>query len=303
MDLQVESSWFEDAVLGRTIIVFLLAAVALAVSAATARASITLGQLAPTTNTGFCNSNDDRLDPTVTSGNTYVVPGAGTLTSWSTNAGANTGQEMTMKVFRRVSEPDEYAVVGHDGPRDLIQNSLNSFTTGIAVKAGDVLGLNSPTTGTAATYCDFPAMGESYPFHSGDLADGQSASFTDTQLGDRLNISAVVVPSNGFSIGAVQRSRKSGTATLTVSVPGPGELVTSGAGLTTAAPGAVPSTAVAGPGDVQILIRATGAKGKKLKKKGKVSVTPSVTYTPSGGDAATQATAVTLKLKHKKKHH
>jgi hypothetical protein len=41
----------------------------------------------------------------VTSGNTYVVPGAGTITSWSHNAVAGPDQTLTMKIFRKVADP------------------------------------------------------------------------------------------------------------------------------------------------------------------------------------------------------
>jgi hypothetical protein len=301
MDLQVESSWLDHAFLGRVMIVFCLAAIALAINPVTARASITVGQLAPTTSLGFCNATFDRLDPSVTSGNSYAFPAAGTVTFWSTNAGPNTGQKMIMKIFRTVSEPDTYSVVAHDGPRDLTQSTLNTFSTSIPVRAGDLLGLNSFTAATSMTYCAFPVAGDPYLFRSGDLTDGESASFADSQPDERLNISAVFTPSNAFMIGAVRRNKKIGTATLTVSVPGPGELVVTGSGLTTAAPGGVSSTAVAGAGDVQVLVAATGAKRKKLKKKRNVSVAPTLTYTPTGGDAATQTTAVKLKLKRKKR--
>lgn len=301
MDLQVENSWLDGAFLGRLMIVFCLAAIALAINAVTARASITIGQLAPTASLGFCNATFDRLDPSVTSGNSYAFPAAGTVTSWSTNAGPNTGQKMIMKIFRRVSEPDTYSVVAHDGPRDLTPSTLNTFSTSISVRAGDLLGLNSFTAATSMTYCAFPVTGDPYLFRSGDLTDGASASFAGSQPDERLNISAVFTPSNAFTLGAVQRNQKAGTATLTVSVPGPGELVVTGAGLTTAAPGGVSSTAVADAGDIQVLIAATGAKRKKLKRKRKVSVAPTLTYTPTGGDAANQTTSVKLKVKRKRK--
>jgi hypothetical protein len=269
------------------------------VGAPGAEASITLGQLAPSPGTGFC-AGFDRVQPSVSSGNGYVVPAAGTITSWSTNAGANAGQHMAMKVFRNVSG-NTYSVVGHDGPQPLTENTLNTFAASIAVKAGDVVGMDTPSTGSDATYCDFPVIGDSYLAHTGSLSDGASAPFNVTQPDDRLNITAVFVPSNVFSFGGIRRNTKAGTATLAVELPGPGELTISGAGLTAAAPGALPSTAVSGPGEVQVLIRATGAKLRKLRKKGKVALSANVTYTPSGGDASAQAEAVPLKRKLKKR--
>ena len=68
------------------------------------------------------SADTDRAQPSVISGNSYVVPATGgitawTLTSWSHNAAADLGQELTMKVFRKVADPLTYTVVGHDGPR------------------------------------------------------------------------------------------------------------------------------------------------------------------------------------------
>lgn len=53
----------------------------------------------------------------MSSGNTYVVPAAGTLTSWSHPARAGDGQQLTMKIFRKIADPATYQVVGHDEPR------------------------------------------------------------------------------------------------------------------------------------------------------------------------------------------
>jgi hypothetical protein len=43
-----------------------------------------------------------------------------------------------------------------------------------------------------------------------------------------------------------------------------------------------------------------GKKRKKLKTKGKAGVTPTVTFTPTGGTAKTQSTSFALKRKRPK---
>ena len=53
--------------------------------------------------------------------------------------------------------------------------------------------------------------------------------------------------------------------------------------------------AVPAPGTVPLLIKAEGKKKKKLNQKGKVKLEPNITYTPSGGSAATQSTKLKLK--------
>src|SRR5512147_260258 len=85
---------------------FSLAAVTLAVGASPAAASVTIGQLAPSPPASETSADTDRAQPSVTAGNSYVVPATGgvtawTLTSWSHNAAADVGQELTMKVFRK----------------------------------------------------------------------------------------------------------------------------------------------------------------------------------------------------------
>jgi hypothetical protein len=70
--------------------------------------------------------------------------------------------------------------------------------------------------------------GDSYLFRESELADGLSGEFTGVQANRRLDISAVVSPSNSFTLGVITRNKKQGTAALTVDVPKPGELTGSG---------------------------------------------------------------------------
>jgi Ca2+-binding RTX toxin-like protein len=169
------------------------AALSLTASPTSAAAPVTIGQLAPTTPPATCTTNPvDAAQVTVISGNPYIVPGAGTITSWSHNAGNATGQELTMKIFRKVANPATYMVVGPDGPRGLSRGQLNTFTASIAVNPGDVLGLNfaSPT----ATGCGFGVLGESFLARDGSLADGASGAFSVDAESTRLNVAAVFEP-------------------------------------------------------------------------------------------------------------
>ena len=166
-----------------------LAGLSLAASASTTGAAVTIGQTGTPTTT--CSSGNDRLQPSVTSGNAYVVPPTvvtGTITSWSTEASANAGQALTLKVFRPVGGAT-YQVVGHDGPHALTGGRLNTFPASVPVKAGDVLGSSIPAA--EPTGCNFAVPGDSYLFGP-ELADGQSGDFTGVQADRRLDISAVV---------------------------------------------------------------------------------------------------------------
>jgi hypothetical protein len=183
----------------------------LAASASPAGASVTLGQLAPgSPPTASCSAPpQDLAQPIVSSGNTYVVPGTGTITSWSHNAGAGAGQMLTMKVFRKIADPSTYQVVGHDGPRDLTEGALNTFPASIAVTPGDTLGLNIQNAAVHSNACLFfpPGGGESNPTRDGDLADGASGTFFPGDPG-RLNITAVFVPTNTFTLDAATHNKK-----------------------------------------------------------------------------------------------
>jgi len=130
---------------------------------------------------------------------------------------------------------------------------------------------------------------------SGDLADGEAAEF---ELGTEfdLDLQAVFVPDNTFSLGGIARNKRKGTVTLTVNVPNPGELTGSGKDVRVAG-AAVISKTVTAPGDVQLTIRAKGRKQRKLNDTGKVRVQTRITYTPTGGDPRTRSRKLRLKKK------
>lgn len=271
------------------------AVLVLTLAATPARAAVAIGQTAPSAE--FCQSTVDRLQPSVTSGSSYVVPAtvtAGTITSWSTQAMAGVGRRLAMKVFRPLGG-GTYMVVGNDGPHTLNPSALNTFATSVPVRAGDVLGSSTPA---AAGFpgCSFGAPGDSYRQRSGNLADGESASFPNATPDVRLNVSAVVSPSNTFDVHRAKRNQRKGIAILSVRVPNAGELVLKGKGVKKAgAAGATTSKAVGAPGVVKLRVRAKGAKRSTLERTGRVKVRAKVTYTPTGGDPRTRSTKLTLK--------
>jgi hypothetical protein len=279
----------------------LLATASLLVNTAPAGAATTIGQLAaapaPT-----CVTQTDWLNPTVPNGTSYVVPAlAGTsaerITSWSTNATSGAGQTLAMKVFRQVSGLT-WMVVGHDGPRVLTQSTLNTFSgINIAVKPGDVLGINSANAAAANNACKFfVGGGEPYLLKSGDLPDGGSEMFS-TDNGYRMNVTAVVQPSNAFTFGDT-KDKRNGTALIVVNAPGSGVFELSGQSLFSASGAGTRSSVTAtGPGIVKLLVKAKGKAKKKLKKTGKAKVTANVTFTPTGGDPSTKSETVKLKKK------
>ena len=113
-----------------------------------------------------------------------------------------------------------------------------------------------------------------------------------------------VSPSNAFSFGKLKRNTQNGTATLTVDVPGPGKLTLGGKGVVPQRPIAsslgARARAVSGAGPVKLIVKATGKAKKKLRKTGKAKVKVKVTFTPTGGSAASKSKTVKLK---KELHH
>ena len=280
--------------------VALIGALSLVAGASPAPAAVTVGQ----TNTPAVACGEfDRVQPSVTSGNSYVVPSTGgvtnwTVTSWSAQGGTSPDQ-MAMKFYRSLGGV-AYQIVGHDGPRTVAPNTPNTFQTSIAVKAGDILGNYTPDT--VGPVCTFNVTGESYFRRSGNLADGTGGDFTLFNMDRRLNISAQVEPTNTFTVGAITRNKKKGTATVAITTQNPGAATTSGNGVRVSSAGAH-SSAITVPGAgtaVQVPIRATGKKKKKLRSTGKVKLSPTISFTPTGGTASTQTVNVKLKLKLKK---
>ncbi len=266
--------------------------------ASPAGAAVTIGQTG--TAGGTCAANIDRLVQTTSSGTSYVVPatggiGAWTVISWSHPAAANASQTLTMKVFRPLGGTT-YLAVGHDS-RPLTAGVVNTFPTSLAVKAGDVLGLYTNTDNVGCLFSGAP--GNHFFSHTGDLADGASASFFPAMSPGRPNISAVLDPTNSFTLGGISRNKKKGNATVTVNVPNPGDLSASGTGVQAA--GVATISKAVSPGATTLLIRATGKKKRKLKRRGKVNLAVAIAYTPTGGDTSTQAMNVKLKKKRKKK--
>lgn len=234
----------------------------------------------------------------MSAGNSYVVPNTGgvanwTLTSWSHNAAAGAGQALGMKVFRKITNPATFSVVAHDNPRPLTPSTLNTFAVNLPVKAGDVLG-EIQTNAAVSVGCSFAVAGDpGYIYRDGNLTDGSNGAFTSPGFpGFRLNISAVVTPTNSFTVGTVKRNKRKGTAALTLNVANPGSLAVGGKGVK-------PANATAGAaGDITVTIKAKGKKRDKLNSNGKVTVTPNITFTPNGGDAGTQSPSVKLKKIH-----
>ena len=251
-----------------------------------ADASVTIGQLSSGVPAANCTTSGlDYLQPSVTGGNLYVAKEAGTITSWSTNS-SGAGATYVVKIFRRTTDPDSFQVVGHSSPH-VVTNGLNTVPVNLSVKSGDMLGYHEESV--SPNSCAFSQAGDNVVNRFGDLSDGGSGIFTP-QNDVRLNLSAVLVPDNAFSIGAVTRDRKRGTATFTVTTTNPGIVSIAGKGTKKRAS---KTLAVAGP--VTFSVATIGKTRHKLERKGRIALTVRVNFFPNGGDPSTQA--LNLKLR------
>jgi hypothetical protein len=268
---------------------FVGAATLLAITSGTASATVPVGQTGQVTTTP-CSGEFDLIQASVSSGTSYVIPHDGRIVSWTTRGG---GGSASLKIFRKLAGAFEYQVIAHEGPHAL-SFGPNTFPANIPVKGGDLIGLYA----SSVPNCLFDAASEvTFLYLDGNLADGASSNFNDDGgPGFRVNVSAELDPSSAFTLGTVRTNKKNGTATVSVTVPGPGTLALSGKGVK-AQQASRAGTSVAAAGTVALRIKAKGKKLRKLKSTGKVKVAFSITYTPTGGQPNTQARKVKLKKK------
>jgi hypothetical protein len=195
---------------------------------------------------------------------------------------------MTLKIMRPVGGTS-YLVTTHDGPRQLAPSSLNTFPTSLAVKAGDVLGVDTSGTGNIVG-CAFQVLGEtiwgSFPE---DPDDGEQAPFFSS-ADFRVNASAELAPSNDFTLVSTRRNKRSGRATITVNLAGPGAVTLAGKGVKRQRG----QLATPGGGVVKLKVAAKGKARTKLRSRGRARVTPVVTFTPTGGTPASKSSKLKL---------
>lgn len=98
-----------------------------------------------------------------------------------------------------------------------------------------------------------------------------------------------------FVLGKTKLNKRKGTASIRVDVPGSGTLKLSGKDV------ASQSQSVSA-GTTKLTVKAKGKAAKTLGRKGKVTVNPKITFTPTGGPASTQDETVGLKKAKKKKN-
>jgi hypothetical protein len=279
-----------------------IVAIALALAIPTgASAATTIGSPLISPNTGgTCGTTQTTINATLASG-TRQAPFDGFIVRWRLSLAVPGGSH---HYSLRVLHPNggtSFTGVATGPPQTAPAAGVNVLTlpSPLAIRAGDVLGINCEA-GAPSAFSNAAPTATSITNISPPIADGATASGNGPFPHDEslVNADIAVKPSNAFTLGAVTRNKRKGTATVTVDVPGPGTLSLTGSGVNAQqAADQVARKTVSAAGTVNMLVKPRGRKKSKLKKKGKAKVNVTVTYTPSGeiaGDPNTQSTTVRL---------
>jgi hypothetical protein len=277
----------------RGIMLLALAATAALCAASSAGASVTIGSnlTTPATvntncNGATCTTANLTLNASNQAPGGLTSPVNGVVTTWRASAGGS-ATDLSLRVLRPVAGLT-YTGAGTSAPASITFAS-SAIATSLPIKIGDAIGLENRNSNNVLGAN--PGATQIYWLPS--LADGATLQGS-SQSGIETLVQATIEPTSAFTVRVSVRNKKKGTATLIVTVPNPGTLdfMSKRAKLATA-----PTKTVAAAGPVKFLVSATGKKLKKLKKKGKVNVSATFTFTPNFGVANTQSTSVGLKKK------
>ena len=170
----------------------LLAAGALAAVAMTgAQSAGAAMQVGQTFNPDLACNPDITFLVTTSPGNAYVVPSNGVITSWKFQASSAPPSAMRLKIGRS-NGGNNFTIVGQSALETPAAGRVNTFTTRIPVRAGDILGyyFGPPVAGQCAS--STPGYGDHY-LAGVDVPPGTSANYA-SESGYRPDISALLEP-------------------------------------------------------------------------------------------------------------
>lgn len=229
----------------------------------------------------------------------YQAPGGlaspvkGTVVRWRIRVG-----DVTVATNFRIIRPlggGSFTGAGTTGQVTPPIGATTTYTakTPLPIRIGDYIGLDCCNNPAGAEFLVFDPSARRIAWQPRLVDGGAGRPPGSSSYTAEIPLNADIEPTSTFSLGAITRNEKNGTATLMAKVPNAGELTGAGKGVNAA----VISKTVSAPGSVRLLIKARGQKKEKLNSTGKVKVKPKITYTPTGGDPSTQSTKATLKKK------
>ena len=219
-------------------------------------AAVTIGSdllYGPNAN-GTCGSASCTVVQTVSAAPTPLKsPVNGAVVSWFSDqggAGEGTYGNLRLRIIRDAGGGTYKAV--RSGPATSIPYPLGhpiaiTVNPGLPISQNDYVGVDLlDSTSALATRT---TAGFSYAFWSPALTEGATLAPNAPVVAREALLQATIEPTNTFSIGAVTRNKKKGTATVSLALPNLGVLTGSGNGASVAsAAGAVISkSAAAGP--------------------------------------------------------
>jgi hypothetical protein len=280
-----------------------VAAVAVAANASPAGATVTIGS-----NLGREPDVSSQYDPRPTFANLSLAPDRqapgglaspvnGTVVRWRIRVAGIT--EVTNFRIIRPLVGGLYTGAGTSPQVTPPSNATTPYDVQLPIQVGDYIGLDCCDPDFAAFFVsDHSGASVRSEWYPQALADGAPGRAPDQTGNYEITLNADIEPTSTFTLGAITRNKKKGTATITINdIPNPGELVGSGNGAKVASTGQAGISKSVGTGAAQLLIKAKGKKKKKLNQKGKVKLNVAVTYTPTGGDPRTQSLKVKLTKK------
>ncbi len=192
----------------------------LTVGVTCAQAQVTVGQLATPDPPALCTGGpNDIIQSSLADGNSYVVPAAGVITSWSTEAASGAGQRLKLKVYRPLGGTS-FLVVGADGPRSLTPAVLDTFPIDIPVQAGDLIGLNDENAPEAPNAClmSTTESGDIFGASTSPPAEvGATITMNPIATGFKLNLSASLLEAPKISSVSPSSGTTAGGTTVVIS--------------------------------------------------------------------------------------
>jgi hypothetical protein len=285
--------------LERLALASLLAVLLLGVGVSPAAAVVTIGS-----NLGRAPDSTANYSPRPTFSNVELAPSLqapggvssplnGTVVRWRIRVGDST-RPTNLRIIRPLGG-GFFTAAGTSASVTPPINATSSYATDLLIRIGDYIGIDCCSPGPPGAEffkSGVPAIRDEW---QPSLADGGAMRPPSSANLYEVALNADITTT--FTVNAIGRNKKKGTATLTVTVPFAGELTGAGKGIKVTN-AAVSSTTVVAPGSVRLLIKARGRKKKKkLNSTGEVGVKPKITYAPTGGEPATKS--VKLKLKKK----
>jgi hypothetical protein len=283
---------------GRFVIAALLATLLLAASVPPAGALVTIGS-----NLGREPNSAADYTPRPTFSNVSLAsnrqaPGGlsspvnGTVVRWRIRVG-DSSRGTNLRIIRPLGG-GLFTGAGTSAPELPPLHATTFYDVGLPIHIGDYIGLDCCNPGPPGAEFFVTGGAATRDEWQPSLADGAAGVAPSRTNPYEIALNADINPTSTFTLDGIRRNKKNGSATLKATVPNPGELTVAGKGVKAANVAGISKT-VSAPGSVRLLIKAKGGKKKQLNSTGKVKVKPKITFTPAGGDPATQSMKVKLK--------